>query len=112
MAQFSIGEATITRIEETYLPVYRPDYLFPECSADVLAQHKHWLAPHHYDPATGLIKLSVHSWLLQIGGKKILIDACCGNNKSRPARPFWNMLNTPYLEPLAAAGPRPGGAEP
>ena len=45
---------------------------------------------------------SVHSWLLQIGGKKILIDACCGNNKVEPARPFWHMLNMPYLERLCS----------
>ncbi len=51
---------------------------------DLSAEHEHWLAPNHYDPATGKIKLSVHSWLLQIGGKKILIDACCGNNKVKP----------------------------
>jgi L-ascorbate metabolism protein UlaG (beta-lactamase superfamily) len=49
----------------------------------------------------------VHSWLLQIGKRNILIDACCGNNKSRPTRPFWNMLNTPFLDRLAAAGARP-----
>jgi glyoxylase-like metal-dependent hydrolase (beta-lactamase superfamily II) len=49
----------------------------------------------------------VHSWLFQIGAKKILIDCCCGNNRSRPTRPFWDMLNTPYLDRLAAAGTRP-----
>jgi glyoxylase-like metal-dependent hydrolase (beta-lactamase superfamily II) len=103
---FSVGEATITRIEETYLPVYRPDDLFTQWTSEILAEHKHWLAPHHYDPASGLIKFSVHSWLLQIGRKKILIDACCGNQKLRPLRPLWNMLNTPYLDRLAAAGAR------
>ncbi len=107
MTTFAVGEAKITRIEETYLPVYRPGDLFPEWSDEILARHRHWLAPSHYDPASGLIKLSVHSWLLQIGKKKILIDACCGNQKSRPTRPFWNMLDTPYLERLAAAGARP-----
>jgi glyoxylase-like metal-dependent hydrolase (beta-lactamase superfamily II) len=104
---FAVGHAKITRIEETYLPVYRPGDLFPEWSDDVFARHKHWLAPAHYDLATGLVKLSVHSWLLQIDGKNILIDACCGNQKSRPMRPFWNMLDTPYLDRLAAAGARP-----
>ena len=107
MTVFEVGAAKITRIEETYLPVYRPDDLFPEWSGDVFARHKHWLAPHHYDLTTGLIKLSVHSWLLQIDSKNILIDACCGNNKSRPTRPFWNMLSTPFLDRLATAGARP-----
>ena len=63
--------------------------------------------PHHYDPDRDLIKLSVHSWLLTIGKMNILIDCCCGNNKRRPARPFWNMLDTLYLERLATAGARP-----
>jgi glyoxylase-like metal-dependent hydrolase (beta-lactamase superfamily II) len=107
MTVFSVGEAKITRIEETYQPVYPPRDIFPEWNEDIFNRHQHWLVPNHYDPESGLIKLSVHSWLLQIGGKKILIDACCGNQKDRPLRPFWHMLSTAYLERLAAAGARP-----
>jgi glyoxylase-like metal-dependent hydrolase (beta-lactamase superfamily II) len=44
---------------------------------------------------------------LQIGKQKILIDACCGNDRVRATRPWWSMLKTPYLERLAAAGARP-----
>ncbi len=65
------------------------------------------MVPHHYDPATGLLKLSIHSWLVEIGGRKILIDTCVGNHKSRKARPFWDNINTPWLERLAAAGVKP-----
>ena len=107
MSVFTVGQASITRIEETYLPVYPPRHIFPEWTDAIAAEHAHWLAPDHYDPAKDLIKLSVHSWLLQIGGKKFLIDACCGNHKVRPTRPFWNMLDTPYLDRLAAAGAGP-----
>jgi len=107
MTAFSVGKASIARIEETYLPVYRPGDIFPAYDAGIAAEHAHWMAPHHYDAEKDLIKLSVHSWLLQIDGKRILIDCCCGNNKPRPTRPFWNMLNTPYLDRLAAAGVRP-----
>src|SRR6185295_6313015 len=107
MTVFSVGKATISRIEETYQPVYSPKDLFPEFTDEIFREHKHWLAPNHYDPASGKVKLSVHSWLLQIGEQKILIDACCGNHKSRPTRHWWNMLDTPYLERLAAAGARP-----
>jgi glyoxylase-like metal-dependent hydrolase (beta-lactamase superfamily II) len=105
--KFQIGAATITRIEETYGATYALRKIFPECTDELVAQHRDWLAPHHYEAQTGLIKLSVHSWLLEIGGKKILIDACCGNNKVKPDRPFWHMLNVPWLERLAAAGARP-----
>jgi glyoxylase-like metal-dependent hydrolase (beta-lactamase superfamily II) len=107
MTQFTVGKASIARIEETYLPVYRPRDIFPEYNDAIAAEHAHWMAPHHYDRDKDLIKLSVHSWLLKVGSKTILIDCCCGNNKRRPTRPFWNMLNTPYLDRLAAAGARP-----
>jgi glyoxylase-like metal-dependent hydrolase (beta-lactamase superfamily II) len=108
MAQtFKVGDATITRIEETFQACYPLLKIFPDFTDAHMAVHKHWLAPNHYEPESGAIKLSVQSWLLQVGGKKILIDGCCGNNKVKPGRPFWNMLNEPYLERLAAAGARP-----
>jgi glyoxylase-like metal-dependent hydrolase (beta-lactamase superfamily II) len=107
MTTLSVGKATITRIEETYQAVYDPKELFAEFNDDILNTHRHWLAPNHYDPGTRKVTLSVHSWLLQIGSRKILIDCCCGNHKPRPTRPWWNMLNTPYLDRLAAAGARP-----
>lgn len=108
MSVFKLGKAaTITRIEETYQPVYTPKQLFAGWTDEHLREHEHWLAPNHYDPATGKMKLSVHSWLLQIDGRKILIDACCGNAKQKPTRPWWHMLDQPWLERLAAAGAKP-----
>jgi len=107
MHRYEVGKATVTRIEETYLAVYDPKEIFPEFTDELRREHAHWLAPNHYDPATAKIKLSVHSWLLQIGGQKILIDACCGNDRMRATRPWWSMLKTPYLDRLAAAGAKP-----
>ena len=104
---FSVGDITITRVEETNLPSYPLRDIFPGFTDAHMAEHKAWLAPHHYEAETGKIRLSVHSWLLQVGGKKILINSCCGNNKVKPGRPFWHMLNIPYLDRLAAAGARP-----
>jgi glyoxylase-like metal-dependent hydrolase (beta-lactamase superfamily II) len=107
MKRFAVGQSTVTRVEETYGPTFRPTDIFPEWTDGTLSEHAQWLAPHHYDPASGLLKISVHSWLLEVGGRKILIDACCGNHKSKPARPFWHMLDLPFLDRLAAAGARP-----
>ena len=78
---FSVGDATIVRVEETNLPTYPLREIFPEFTDAHLAEHRAWLAPHHYEAETGRIRLAVHSWLLQVGGKKILINSCCGNNK-------------------------------
>ncbi|HTL63411.1 MAG TPA: MBL fold metallo-hydrolase, partial [Pseudolabrys sp.] len=104
---FKVGEATIVRVEETNVPSYPLREVFTEMTDAQFAEHEHWLAPHHYEAQSGRIRLVVHSWLLKVGGKTILIDSCCGNQKNKPGRPFWHMLNEPYLERLAAAGARP-----
>jgi hypothetical protein len=88
MSVFKVGKATLTRIEETYLAVYPPKDIFPELTDALFKEHGHWLAPNHYDPETNKIKLSVHSWLLQLDGHKILIDGCCGNQKIAAAAPI------------------------
>ena len=107
MTVLAVGKATIARVEETYGPTYPPRDIFPEWSNEILAEHAHWLAPNHYDSASGLLKLSVHSWLLQIGRQKILIDTCCGNHKVKAGAAVLAHARDPYLERLAAAGARP-----
>jgi glyoxylase-like metal-dependent hydrolase (beta-lactamase superfamily II) len=107
MTTATIGAAKITRIEETYAPIFEARTFFPDWRDELVAEHLHWMVPDHYDAASGYLKISVHSWLIEIGGRKILIDTCVGNHKSRRARPFWHELNEPYLERLAAVGARP-----
>ena len=104
---FKVGDATVHRIEETNLPTYPVKQVFSKITDAQLESYMPWLAPHHYDPKSGCILLSVHSWLLRIGGQTILIDACCGNQKDKPGRSFWHMLNQPYLARLAAVGVKP-----
>ena len=87
MSTFTIGAATVTRIEETYEPNFEATKFFAEWRPEVVEQHREWLLPNHYDPASGKLKLSIHSWLVQVGGRRILIDACVGNDKQRPNRP-------------------------
>jgi glyoxylase-like metal-dependent hydrolase (beta-lactamase superfamily II) len=107
VTQVRIGDATVSRVEETYEPNFRASKFFPDWDPAVLQEHGSWLSPAHYDPDSGRLKLSIHSWLLKVGGKRILIDTCVGNHKPRDARPFWHQLDTKYLERLAAAGAKP-----
>src|SRR5947207_3172701 len=107
MTELKLGAATVQRIEESYEPNFDAKMFFPDWQPSVVQQHKDWLLPHHYDEPTGFLKLGVHSWLLTIGGKRILIDTCVGNHKSRPHRPKWHLMETPYLARLKAAGVEP-----
>ena len=107
MVEVKLGAATATRVEESYEPNFDAKVFFPDWTPEIVREHGHWMSPNHYDAASGWLKLSIHSWLLKLGGKTILIDTCVGNHKSRKHRPFWDNLDTPYLERLAAAGAKP-----
>ncbi|MCW5746629.1 MAG: MBL fold metallo-hydrolase [Alphaproteobacteria bacterium] len=107
MTEVKVGAATVSRIEETYEPNFDPIKFFADWQPEIVNEHRDWMVSDHYDPASGLLKLSIHSWLLRIGGRTILIDTCVGNHKPRPMRPKWNQMETRYLERLAAAGVKP-----
>lgn len=61
-----------------------------------------WLTPSFAAP-DGHLRLSVHTFALEIAGLRVLVDTGIGNGKTR-ANPAWNDLDTAYLERLAAAG--------
>jgi glyoxylase-like metal-dependent hydrolase (beta-lactamase superfamily II) len=107
MVEVKLGAATATRIEESYEPNFDAKVFFPDWNAGVVREHGAWMSPNHYDAESGWLKLSIHSWLLRLGGKTILIDTCVGNHKPRKHRPKWDMMNTPYLDRLKAAGVTP-----
>lgn len=106
-ATWKIGQTSVTRIEELHGPSFRPAELFDNWDPEVLKEHGHWLAPHFYQPATDQIVMSVHSWLIRTPHHTILVDACCGNDKQRPASPHFHQLNEPYLDRLKSAGVSP-----
>ena len=85
---FSVGDATIVRVEETNLPTYPLREIFPEFNDAHLAEHGAWLAPHHYEAESSRIRLAVHSWLLQVGGKKILIELVLRQQQNQAGAAF------------------------
>lgn len=107
MTEVRIGAATVSRIEESYEPNFDAATFFADWQPDIVEKHRDWMVSDHYDPASGFLKLSVHSWLISVGGRTILIDACVGNHKPRPARPKWHLMQTRYLERMAEAGVQP-----
>jgi glyoxylase-like metal-dependent hydrolase (beta-lactamase superfamily II) len=78
---------------------------FPTLSKELLEENRAWLEPTFIDPASGRLVLCVQSFVIKTPQHNILIDSCVGNHKPRPARPFWNMMNSDRFEKnLAAAG--------
>ncbi|HYM04181.1 MAG TPA: MBL fold metallo-hydrolase [Stellaceae bacterium] len=107
MERVTIGAAEVTRIEESYEPNFAAAAFFPDWRAEAVAPHLAWMAPDHYHAESQWLKLSVHSWLIRIDGRLILIDTCVGNHKPRPLRPKWHLQERPWLARLAATGARP-----
>jgi glyoxylase-like metal-dependent hydrolase (beta-lactamase superfamily II) len=102
-----IGDVRVTRIEEQLGPGFPAKDFFPEFEAETFAGQQHWLAPGYYQPESGRLVTSIHSWLVRTGKYTILIDACSGNHKPRPGMPRFDMLNTKYLDRLREAGVQP-----
>jgi glyoxylase-like metal-dependent hydrolase (beta-lactamase superfamily II) len=107
MTTLTIGEVSVTRIEESLEPDFDPPALFPDWQPDTLAAHRQWMMPHHYSDSAGQLILSIHSWLIRTRHHTILVDACGGNDKQRPAFARFHQRKNPYLENLRAADASP-----
>ncbi|MEU1949315.1 MBL fold metallo-hydrolase [Streptomyces sp. NPDC020125] len=108
MQQITLGDVTITRVEEYYGPVdMTPRAFFPESPEKVWEDNASWLAPDFYDPAADNVRSAIQTWVLRSEGKIILVDTGVGNHKHRPYAPVWGYLNTDFLGNLARAGVRP-----
>jgi glyoxylase-like metal-dependent hydrolase (beta-lactamase superfamily II) len=102
-----MGDVSITRVVEWVGPVATVDVIVPESRPELWETHKSWLAPDFWTPETNAYQASMHSWLLRSAGQTIIVDTGVGNNKSRPNMPDLDMMNTGYLDALAAAGVAP-----
>ena len=108
MQSWTIGDVVVTRIEEQLGFAARPPEQYLDgFDRSLLAQHLHWLVPHHYAPAEDRLITSIHSWLIRTPQHTILLDSCAGNHKERPDFLRFHRLDTPYLERLRAAGVEP-----
>lgn len=105
---YVLGQLQISKVYE--LSFTLPMTLaFPEIGPTELRALREWYRSEELteDPATAQVRMSCHSYVLQVGGRNILIDACNGNDKPREHMPFADRLQTAYLQNLAATGLSP-----
>lgn len=105
MTALDLGTASVSRVVDD-VQVFPLDHLLPGADRARIAANRDWLAPTYLDGEDGLI-LSFQSYLIRTRHHTILVDACLGNDKERPARPSWHRRSGTYLDRLAAAGARP-----
>ncbi len=104
---YTVGDARVTRIMDLPIPAIPSAYLYPAWNEAAACERAPWLGADDIAADASTLRVSVHTWLVQIDGANVLIDTGAGNAKPRPENPVFDRLDTPYLANLAAAGVRP-----
>ena len=102
---YTVGDARITRVEDCVLASFLPERLLPELG--VSDRRLLQGMPETMAPDGQHLLLSIHSWVVQVGGKTIIVDTGVGADKARPHAPYFDRLKTPYLDRLRDAGVSP-----
>lgn len=99
--RWTVGAATITRVVEEETAGIPPELFFPGfVAAD--AQQIDWLVPD-FAADDGTITFAVQAFVVEVGGRTIVVDPCVGNGK-RLELPFWNDQDWPFWDRFTAAG--------
>ena len=101
MKRWTVGDVTITRVEESVMEVAL-EGVFRNADPQMLAAID-WLKEPFVTPE-GRLRISFHALVIEAPGRRIVVDTCVGNDKQLKARPFWHEAQFPFLERLAAAG--------
>ncbi len=96
-----VGDVTVTAIVELDLPAPF-SMLLPDATPDVVAEQR-WLVPQ-WAVDTETMVLRMQALVIESGDRRIVVDTCIGNDKSRPGFDFFSDLQTSFLADLSAAG--------
>lgn len=106
--QWKVGAATITRVLEEETHHIPPEFFFAAATAADVAEHA-WLIPDYADEH-GNIALAVQAFVVEVAGRRILVDPCVGNGK-RSGVIFWNEMHWPFMERFEQAGFAPSSID-
>lgn len=104
---FLVGDMRIIKVPELALDAVDATQLFPESDLkELLSDASHW-GKRSYDFESGLLRQSIHAWVVQTPTHTVLIDTATGNDKLRPTAPLFHHLKEPFLGRLQAIGVSP-----
>lgn len=98
---YAIGKVRITKVVEIEA-ASSIRWILPEAGREQLLQIP-WLQPH-YCTADGRGIMSIHTFVIEADGLRMLVDTCIGNDKKRRGIPTWNDRQGPFLQDLTKAG--------
>ncbi|MEE8558482.1 MAG: MBL fold metallo-hydrolase [Myxococcota bacterium] len=104
MELWQLGDVKVTRVVDLVW-IVSPRLLFPDATPESLEPMRSWLAPQ-FLREDGRIPLSIHTFIVESCGLRILVDTCIGEDKPRPV-PEWDHRTSTFLEELEAAGAPP-----
>lgn len=99
--RWTLGGVRITRILELPPMAFDPS-MFLQTTRDEVLRRRDWLVPSFATP-NGDIILHFQAFVIEAGGKRILVDPCVGNDKPR-SHPLLDQLDTAFLTRLSGAG--------
>src|SRR5262245_64400976 len=109
MNRWQIGKVRITQVVELGPTPTSPKFFFKDAPRDLVARHG-WLKPHFANDA-GRLLMSIHAFVVESQGRRIVVDTCIGNGKRRSFE-GWHQLSGPFLEHLTAPGFAPDTTDP
>ncbi len=101
--RWTIGSATLTALVEAESVGIPAQFFFPAATHDDLTGHAWFADLGGALAADGSMAMRVQAFVIEMGGRTVLVDPCVGNHKRRTL-PFWNELDLPWLDRFHAAG--------
>ncbi len=102
----TIGEISVHSVLEDSGPYITPADMFPGSTPEAVAEQMGWMAPTHFDIASGKLIMAFQSFVVQTPQHTIVIDTCVGEDKERSS-PDWHMKKWPWMGNLKALGLTP-----
>lgn len=106
--RWRIGDISVTSVIEQSFDWSSPSFLFPDATNETVRRHN-WLVPDYAD-ADGNINGSVQAFVIDQAGRRILVDPCVGNGRTR-FLPTWHMQEFDFMDRFAAAGFSPSSVD-
>lgn len=104
---FMIGDIRVRAVVDFDPYEMDVNFIFPDVVMEEVEKHRNWLQPM-YLTAENKIRLVVRTMVMEVDGRNILVDACVGEDKERPTRPFFNKRSgTDFIAQLAKLGLSP-----